>query len=585
MYLLSLLSLATLCLADFNILLLHNNDMHARFQQADRYLGLCPNDSSPDCYGGFARVKATAEAKKKDAAQAGRPTIFLNAGDTFQGTPYYTFFKWPIVSQFIDMLGIDVMSLGNHEFDDGVASLSQYIANVSVPNICSNLNLTLEPSLQEPNLTPSFILNVSNVRIGVIGYLTPDTKFLSNVGKVDILDEIPSIRKEAQRLLAENVNILIALGHSGYVKDQQIAKEVEEIDLVVGGHSHTFLYTGTPPDPVDVPKGPYPTVISQASGKKVPVVQAYYGTKYLGYLELDFDDEGNLKSWNGAPILLSGDLPQDPGVLAALQPYEKELHDKINKIVGYTGVLLNNENSACRLGECNIGDMLADAYVDYATRAYTNSQGWTVASVAIQQAGGIRASINTRTNTNGNGSITVGDVMTVLPWGGKIVVKELNGSTLLDVLEYAVHRYEETNTGHVNEFLQVAGLKIVYNIQAAIGSRVVSVQVLCADCTEPEYTPLNKSSLYQVAMPDYIGNGGDGFSMLTGIPNSYIFDDVDYVVLSQYIEKHSPVYPAVEGRIVVQNNTNGTSSATTIYTSSILNLSILAVLIWMLRVS
>ncbi|XP_054263510.1 protein 5NUC-like isoform X2 [Macrosteles quadrilineatus] len=569
---LSVVSLGTLCLADLKVLLLHTNDMHARFQQADRYLGLCLDDSSPDCYGGFARLKTTVEAQKKIAAAAGRYTIFLNAGDNYQGTPYYTFFKWEIVAKLVDMLGIDVMSLGNHEFDDGVESLSQYIANVSVPNVCSNLNTTLEQRLQEANLTPSYILNVGNVKIGVIGYLTPDTKFLAHVRKVKFLDEIPSIRKEAQRLRAENVKILIALGHSGYVIDQQIAKEVEEIDLVVGGHSHTFLYTGTPPDPEDIPIGDYPTVITQASGKKVPVVQAYYGTKYLGYLELDFDDGGNLKSWNGEPILLSGNLPQDPDVLAALRPYEKELHDKISRVVGYSTVFLSKENSACRLEECNLGNMLADSYVDYATRKYTNSQGWTVASVALQQAGGIRASINHQ------GPITVGDLITVAPFSATIVVKEISGSLLLLMLEFAVHRYEETFDGHVNEFLQVAGLKVVYNMQAAPGSRVVSVQVRCADCGKPEYLPLDQSAIYKVAMPEYIGNGGDGFRMLANVPDTYVFD-VDYMVLSQYIEKHSPVYPAVEGRIIIQNYTDGSSSATTITVSRFLLLSIIIITI------
>lgn len=79
---------------------------------------------------------------------------------------------------------------------------------------------------------------------------------------------------------------MIALGHSGYEKDQEIAKECPLIDLVVGAHSHTFLYSGTPPDPKDVPLGPYPTVVEQKSGKKVPVVQAYAWSKYLGKLQL-----------------------------------------------------------------------------------------------------------------------------------------------------------------------------------------------------------------------------------------------------------------------------------------------------------
>ena len=103
--------------------------------------------------------------------------------------------------------------------------------------------------------------------------------------------------------------------------DKKIAKEVPEIDLVVGGHSHSFLYTGNPPsnDPVT---GEYPTLITQDGGKVVPVVQAFWGTKYLGYIKLNFSEDGEMTSWdntwNGVktPILLNGS--QEQGVMILL---------------------------------------------------------------------------------------------------------------------------------------------------------------------------------------------------------------------------------------------------------------------------
>lgn len=96
---------------------------------------------------------------------------------------------------------------------------------------------------------------------------------------------------ESKRLNERGVKIIIALGHSGYKKDQEIARDCPLVDLVVGGHSHTLLYTGTPPDPKDVPSGPYPTVITQSSGKEVPVVQASAHSKYLGKLQLSVSIE------------------------------------------------------------------------------------------------------------------------------------------------------------------------------------------------------------------------------------------------------------------------------------------------------
>ena len=111
--------------------------------------------------------------------------------------------------------------------------------------------------------------------------------------------------------IAEGVNIIIAVGHSGYEVDKKIASEVEEVDAVVGGHSHSFLFSGEPPSN-DAPKGDYPTLVTQGSGKVVPVVQAFWGTKYLGFIQLSFSEDGEMSSWKNTwkgsktPILLDG---------------------------------------------------------------------------------------------------------------------------------------------------------------------------------------------------------------------------------------------------------------------------------------
>jgi 5'-nucleotidase len=86
-------------------------------------------------------------------------------------------------------------------------------------------------------------------------------------------------------LKAQGINIIIALGHSGLDRDKEIAAACPDIDFLIGGHSHSFLYSGNMPD-IDHPVGPYPVVVKQKSGKEVPVVQSYAFTKYLGQLRL-----------------------------------------------------------------------------------------------------------------------------------------------------------------------------------------------------------------------------------------------------------------------------------------------------------
>lgn len=103
------LALFKFVLTDLNMLLLHTNDIHGHLQQAGQNSELCEDDTSTACYGGFARLLNTTAQKIQEAAASGRSTVYLNAGDTFQGTPFYTFYKWKIMAEFVDMLGLDVM--------------------------------------------------------------------------------------------------------------------------------------------------------------------------------------------------------------------------------------------------------------------------------------------------------------------------------------------------------------------------------------------------------------------------------------------------------------------------------------------
>lgn len=199
--------------------------------------------------------------------------------------------------------------MGNHEFDDGVKGLIPFIQNASYPVLTANLDLTKQPDLAATNLKNSTILEVNGHKIGVIGYLTPETKDLSTTENVIFKDEVVSIRHEAKRLKEQGVDILIALGHSGFETDKRIAREVEDIDLVIGGHTNTFLYRGKPPD-VEMPEGFYPTEVTQKSGRKVYVVQAYAYTKYLGNFSVNFDARGEVTYIEGNPILVDASVEQ-----------------------------------------------------------------------------------------------------------------------------------------------------------------------------------------------------------------------------------------------------------------------------------
>lgn len=124
-------------------------------------------------------------------------------------------------------------------------------------------------------------------------------------------DESTAVRAEANKLKAEGVDIIIVLSHCGLDVDYRIAKEVgSDVDVIVGGHSHTFMYTGNNPPGPDFPRDQYPAVVKHKNGQKTLIVQASAYVKYVGDLTVYFDEKGHVESWEGAPIFLDTNIKQ-----------------------------------------------------------------------------------------------------------------------------------------------------------------------------------------------------------------------------------------------------------------------------------
>lgn len=449
-----------------------------------------------------------------------------------------------------------LQSLGNHEFDNGISGLTPFIRNLTCPVLAANLLLTKEPDLQsEHNLMNSVIFNINGVKVGIIGYLTPDTKILAVKNNVDYIEEVIAVKKEVEKLKNEGIKIFIALGHSGFVKDLEIAKNVDDIDLVIGGHTNTFLWNGTTPDSETV-QGPYPTLVKQPSGRFVPVVQAYAYTKYLGKLHLVFDSEGELVKYIGNPILLNNSIPQDPEVLAIVDRYRKNIIKISDVVIGTSSVVL--DGLSCRLRECNMGNLITDAIVDKYASEYTGD-GWTDAPVAVIQGGGIRASI---AHIDQRINVTKGDLFAVMPFDGNIVKIKIIGSNIWKMLEHSVAAYNELRAP--GQFLQMSGLKVVYNLKKQPGHRVISVEVICGKCQIPTYSPVDLSKTYYILTNAFLSMGGDGFSIFNDLPLVHLnYNELTCAV--EYMNRTNPVHPAIEGRIVFLNKTPSNSAMSAIF--------------------
>ena len=132
---------------------------------------------------------------------------------------------------------------------------------------------------------------------------------MASTGNLKFLDETETVRKEATELHEQGVDIIIVLSHSGLDVDREIAKNAGPyVDVIVGGHSHTFLYSGDNPPGPDTPRDTYPVTVTQDDGHEVHIVQASAYTKYLGDFVVYFDSEGNVKKYEGNPIFLGPDV-------------------------------------------------------------------------------------------------------------------------------------------------------------------------------------------------------------------------------------------------------------------------------------
>uniref|UniRef100_A0A8C4DDW2 5'-nucleotidase n=1 Tax=Dicentrarchus labrax TaxID=13489 RepID=A0A8C4DDW2_DICLA len=526
----------------FEVTLLHTNDNHARIEETSKDSGKC--SSSGPCFAGVARrfTKVT-EIRKKE-----KNVLLLDAGDQFQGTVWFNYYKGAEAAYFMNKLGYDVMAFGNHEFDNGVEGLIQpFLRNVNCTVVSANIkpDQTLAAKLSG-YYQPYTVINVGSENVTVVGYTTAETPFLSMPGPhLKFEDEVKALQVQVDKLKTLGYNKIIALGHSGFDVDRKIAKYVRGVDVVIGGHTNTFLYTGAPPS-TEIPAGPYPFMVRSDDGRDVPVVQAYAFGKYLGYLKVTFDKAGNVIKAVGNPILMDSSIPQDPEILADIKEWKKDLAQYSSQYVGQTLVYLNGTFEECRFRECNLGNLICDAMI-YHNIKYSSDLQWNHVGVCMLNSGAVRTAIDEHYK---NGSITMEEILTVLPFGGTFDLVQIKGSTVKKAFEHSIHRYGRMS----GEFLQVSGIRVKYDVSKPVNQRVVSLSILCTQCRVPKYEPLEPEKTYTVVMPSYMVSGGDGFTMIKDELLKHNTGDMDITVFSKYIMDMKRVYPAVEGRITFRNS-------------------------------
>lgn len=414
--------------------------------------------------------------------------------------------------ELTNAIGVDVAVPGNHEFDFGPEVASERFAESEYPWLGTNIRTRDGRPLQ--GTIDLHVVEVGGYRIGFIGLLTPETSTLSSPGRdVAFGDPLAAAEAAAGRLREEEgADLVVALTHMGLAADRELARRVEGVDVVLGGHDH---------DPMTVYEG----------GKLI--VKAGHDLHYLAAADVALDrvvggDGKEEVVWRpaGWRYVATAGVEPDPEVAAVVARWEERLGEELSLPVGETAVELDTRRSTVRGGESNFGNLVADAM-----RAATG------ADVAITNGGGIRGD---RTYPAGT-VLTRRDVLTELPFGNVAVLLELRGADLLAALENGVSQVEEGG----GRFPQVSGLRLAFDPRRPAGERVTRVEVGDA--------PLDPEATYRVATNDYMAGGGDGYAALAR--GRSIIDASGGELMASTVIAHvaalgGKLAPSAEGRIV-----------------------------------
>ena len=433
------------------ITIVHTNDTHSRVEA-----GI-----------GFAKVAA----KVKELKAANPNTLVVDAGDTLHGQTFATISKGESIIKVMNAVGYDVMTPGNHDFNYGQDRLVELAGMAQFPIISANLVKADGTTLLEPYV----IKEIGGLKIGIFGLSTPETAYKTNPKNVEGLtfaNPVETAKKIVAELQEKEVDAIIALAHLGIDKETVdtsylIRDNVEGIDLIIDGHSHSTL------DTID------------NEGKDTKIVSTGEYNNNLGIVNLTFVD-GELKTVE--PSVFSNEeaaeLETDADVIAIIEEVKEENKAITSVVVGKTDVELDGVREHVRGGETNLSNLITDAML-----------AASGADMAITNGGGIRASIDV-------GDITMEEIITVLPFGNYVIVKEYTGAQILAALEHGTANYPEL----AGSFAQVAGVTFTLDLNEEAGKRVKDVKI--------GGQPLDLEKTYKVATNDFMAVGGDGYTML-----------------------------------------------------------------------
>lgn len=427
--------------------------------------------------------------------------LLLDVGDAPYNTNVANLFEGEPVIRLMNLMGYDAMAIGNHDFDFPFNVMERNAALADFPFLSANTYYHGEFPVF---LDPYVILEVEGIRFGIIGVTDDSSAWYThprNVIGITFEDHYEATIRVVEEI-QDDVDIILILAHLHGHNARLPHRLGWPVYMVLGGGE----------DKVELP-----TLINDiwliASGKHAELVSQ---------IHINFWQEVPL-GFNFGHVFMSENLPVDPVADLLIRKYVSHMDDVLEHVVGYTHVFLEGDRGVVRLSESNLGNLIADSLREV-----------TGADLAIQNGGGIRASINP-------GEITIKDIYTVLPFDNIVVVLEVTGQTVWDTLEHGVSWWPGAGGG----FLQVSGMEYVFDPNQPVGKRIQSVTV--------DGKPIDLDQKYMMAANDFLSGGGDMFTMLAEArevirTRSYLRD-----IFWEYLQMFDAVSPDLEGRITILN--------------------------------
>ena len=514
----------------FKLSVFHVNDIHSHIS-SERMKLKVDGVKTYMQIGGYARM--VNQLKKLKAKKPN--SLILNAGDTFQGTLFYSLFKGKADAKALNLISWDAYALGNHEFDDGDKALADFLdlLDDDITMLAANV-VPDKGNILEGKWSPYVIKTVGKEKIGIIGIdIVGKTIKSSNPSdEIKFSDETKTAQKYINELKALGINKIIVLSHQGYKNDLKMAAALSGVDIIVGGDSHSLLGDFSNLG-LKSTSNDYPTLVTSKDNKQVCVVQAWEYAHLLGDLDVVFDKAGDVLYCTGQPKILAGDVfkrknkdgkkvevsedekrkilkiltaasnidivEENKEALKIVKEYEDKVNEKKTIVIGSAGEEIGHSRiPGDTYDKINTLPLGSDIAAIVAKSFYDLSK---LADACIQNAGGVRTPIM-------KGDISMGDAYSLLPFSNTLFEIQMTGSEIKQVLEDAIANVK--TGGSTGSFPYSYALKYDVDMSKDINNTVSNLEIL--NRKTQIWGELIKDKMYTIVTNSYTAGGKDGYT-------------------------------------------------------------------------